>query len=443
MILDEMMKGNAVLESLGEGIIIIDRDFRVVYFNRRAEIITHQARQEAMGKTCRQILCLPNCEDGCPVERFMQDNESIIDYEALLTNKLGKKLPVHIRFSQLHDPVEGFSGGIIAIRDMPSKRILLDDEEEGEDYPFQGIISKNQQILRLFEILPDISASDASVLIQGESGTGKELFAAAVHNLSPRQRGPFIKVNCGALPDSLLESELFGYVRGAFTDARRDKPGVFQLADGGTLFLDEIGDITPALQVKLLRAVQDGELTPLGGTQPLRVDVRIISATNRNLEEMVKEGHFRMDLYYRLNVVKIQVPPLRERPEDIPVLTRHLIRKYQANSGRKIDGIAPDALRALQQYDFPGNVRELENIIEHASILCKEKTIQQHHLPSYLSGLEKEFEQIQDREQRMEEIEARTILRVLKKHHGNKVLTARELGIHRTTLWRKLKRIDM
>jgi PAS domain S-box-containing protein len=432
------MSDSAILEQLGEGVIIINRDFRVVYFNRRAEEITQYLRHEALGKTCQEILCLPNCEEACPVARFLEGSENIVDYEAIFTTRKGKRVPILIRFSLVRDPEEGFSGGIITIRDIPSKRLLVDDDSE---YAFQGIISKNQRILQIFEILPDVSRTDASVLIQGESGTGKELFATAIHTLSLRQKGPFIKLNCAALPETLLESELFGYTRGAFTDAKRDKPGMFSLAHRGTLFLDEIGDISPALQVKFLRAVQEGEFIPLGSTQTVRVDVRIISATNRNLEEMVQAQRFRRDLYYRLNVVKIHLPPLRERPEDIPLLTRHLISKIQAKTGQTVQGITPNALGVLQRYDFPGNVRELENIIEHAFILCKEGIIQRRHLPSYLFGLEQELTRIPASQGRMKEMEARTIADVLNKYRGNKVKAARELGVHRTTLWRKMRRM--
>lgn len=432
------LSGEQILEQLGEGVLIIDRHFRIVYFNRRAEQITLHPRSEALGRTCRDILKLANCQDGCPAMRARQEGQSVIDYEARVTTRLGKQIPIHIRFSVIREPAGEFSGGIITIRDMPSRS--LHQGEDASDYCFQGILSRNRRILQIFEVLPDVSRTDASVLIQGESGTGKELFATAIHNLSLRQKGPFIKLNCSAFPETLLESELFGYVKGAFTDARKDKPGMFRLAHGGTLFLDEIGDITQALQVKLLRVLQDGEFIPLGGTTPTRVDVRIISATNRRLEDLVQEGRFRSDLYYRLNVVKFQLPPLRERPEDIPLLARHILEKF----GRRIQGharaISPEAMALLQRYEFPGNVRELENILEHALIMCKEPLIQPHHLPSYLLGLEQELEAAMDT--KMREVQTRTILQVLRKHNGNKLKAAKELGIHRTTLWRKLKELN-
>jgi len=431
------LSGEQILEQLGEGVLIIDRHFRIVYFNARAEQITLHPRGEALGRTCREILKLTNCQDGCPAMRARQEGQSVIDYEARVTTRLGRQIPIHIRFSVIREPGGEFSGGIITIRDMPSRSL---GGEEPSDYMFQGILSRNRRILQIFEVLPDVSRTDASVLIQGESGTGKELFATAIHNLSLRQKGPFIKLNCSAFPETLLESELFGYVRGAFTDARKDKPGMFQLAHGGTLFLDEIGDITQALQVKLLRVLQDGEFMPLGGTCPTRADVRIISATNRRLEELVKQGRFRSDLYYRLNVVKFQLPPLRERPEDIPLLTHHILERFRSRIQSSARGISPEAMALLQRYEFPGNVRELENILEHALIMCKEPLIQPHHLPSYLQGLERELETAMDT--KMREVQTRTILQVLRKHNGNKLKAARELGIHRTTLWRRLKELN-
>lgn len=431
------LSGEQILEQLGEGVLIIDRHFRIVYFNGRAEQITLHPRGEALGRTCRDILKLANCQDGCPAMRARDGGQSVIDYEAQITTRLGRQIPIHIRFSVIREPGGEFSGGIITIRDMPSRSLQGEDASE---YCFQGILSRNRRILQMFEVLPDVSRTDASVLIQGESGTGKELFATAIHNLSLRQKGPFIKLNCSAFPETLLESELFGYVKGAFTDARKDKPGMFQLAHGGTLFLDEIGDITPALQVKLLRVLQDGEFIPLGGTGPKRVDVRIISATNRRLEDLVQEGRFRSDLYYRLNVVKFQLPPLRERPEDVPLLARHILERFRSRMQSHTRGISPEAMALLQRYEFPGNVRELENILEHALIMCKEPLIQPHHLPSYLMGLEQELEAAMDT--KMREVQTRTILQVLRKHNGNKIKAARELGIHRTTLWRKLKELN-
>lgn len=432
---------DSVLENIGEAILIIDPEFRIVYFNKRAEEITGFKRIEALGKHCYEILRLYNCNNGCPAQNMINKGESFVDYYSELIRKDEVPIPVAIRFSILKNPGRSLSGGIIAVRDMPTKYRFSDSPKSA--YSFQGIISKNKRILEIFEILPDISRTDASVLIQGESGTGKELFANAVHNLSFRQKEPLIKVNCAALPETLLESEFFGYVKGAFTDAKKDKLGRFQLADGGTIFLDEIGDISPSLQVKLLRAVQDKEFMPLGGIETVKVDVRVISATNRNLEQLVKEGQFRQDLYYRLNVIKLELPNLRERPEDIPLLVDHFINKFNQRDQRNIERISPDTMEILLQYDYPGNVRELENILEHAFILCKGNIISKEHLPSYIIGIEGELEKIETSSNLINEVETNAILSTLKRHNWNKIKAAEELGIHRSTLWRKLKRMGL
>jgi len=280
------------------------------------------------------------------------------------------------------------------------------------------------------------------VLLQGESGTGKELFAQAIHNLSPRSRRPFVAVNCAALPDTLLEAELFGYKAGAFTDAKKDKPGRFKLADRGTLFLDEIGDISPALQVRLLRVLQEKIYEPLGGVESIRHDARVIAASNRDLQELVKEGRFREDLYYRINVLKLVLPPLRERMEDVPLLIDHFIRIFNALQDKSLQGVDDQALACLMAYHYPGNVRELENIIERAFILCKSGIIQRRDLPEFLrAGREDEVEPPDHTTFR--EVEAAFLINALKRNNGNRAQTARELGIHKSTLFRRIKALGI
>lgn len=435
------ISGDSVLENMGEAIIIIDPEFKIVYFNKRAEELTGLEKAEAIGKHCYEVLRLTNCYNGCPANRMIEEGENFVDYSSELIGKNQVPIPVAIRFSILKNSARSLSGGIIAIRDLPTKYQFSKSSKSA--YSFQDIISKSKRILEIFEILPDISKTDVSVLIQGESGTGKELFANAVHNLSLRQNSPLVKVNCAALPDTLLESEFFGYVKGAFTDAKKDKPGRFQLADGGSIFLDEIGDISPSLQVKLLRAVQDKEFVPLGGTQTVKVDVRVISATNRNLEQLVKEGRFRQDLYYRLNVIILELSSLRERPEDIPLLMDHFIRRLNRKNQRNIERLSPDAMEILMHYDYPGNVRELENILEHAYILCKGDVILKTNLPSYIMGIKNELERIETGTNLIHKVETDTILSALRRHNWNKIKAAEELGIHRSTLWRKLKRMGV
>jgi transcriptional regulator with PAS, ATPase and Fis domain len=304
------------------------------------------------------------------------------------------------------------------------------------------MISRNPRMREIFDILPDVAMSDSTVLIEGESGTGKELLAKAIHHLSSRSDKPMVTVNCGAIPDALLESELFGYRAGAFTDAKRDKPGRFALADSGTIFLDEIGDITPALQVRLLRVMQERTFEPLGGTKTLRVDVRVIAATNRDLKELVAAGTFREDLYYRMEVFKLLLPPLRDRREDIPLLAEHFVDRFNHLKGKDIVGLSHEALAVLMEHDWPGNIRELENAIEHAFVLCRGGLIELHHFPqrlrefsgvkgSFLTGLT------------LAELEARVIAEALARNKGKKTAAARELGINKTTLWRKMKRLRL
>lgn len=433
------MNDKSILDDIYEGILIIDSNFRILHFNQRAKEITEYSKAEAIGKRCYEVLELINCREGCPVKGMVRKEQSFVDYQSELLRKDGHRIPISIRFSIWRKASGQFNGGIISIRDMPTKVNILELPEKS--YSFQKIITRNRRILEIFEILPDISRSDASVLIQGESGTGKELLSVAIHNLSLRKNGPLIKVNCAALPETLLESELFGYVRGAFTDARKDKPGRFQMADGGTIFLDEIGDLSISLQVKLLRAVQEKEFVPLGGTNTVNVDVRVISASNRNIEQLVKEDRFRQDLYYRLNVIKLELPSLRERPEDIPPLVDHFLRKLNERQNRQIYEVSSKAMDILLHYSFPGNVRELENILEHAYILCKGTTITENNLPSYLLGIENELKKIDLRGNVMNDVTNKTIIRMLNKHNWNKSKAAEELGIHRTTLWRKLRRM--
>jgi transcriptional regulator with PAS, ATPase and Fis domain len=308
-----------------------------------------------------------------------------------------------------------------------------------ERYVFEDIVSKSDRMHQLFHILPDVAQSASTVLLEGESGTGKELFARAIHHLSPRRKLPFIAVNCGALPDTLLESELFGYKAGAFTDAKKDKPGRFRLAERGTLFLDEIGDISPALQIRLLRVLQERVYEPLGSVESVPADVRIITATNRRLRDLVREGKFREDLYYRINVIRLELPPLRERLEDVPLLADHFIRHFNILQKKEISELSGEALACLASYDYPGNVRELENIIEHAFILCKAGLIEPHHLPEHLSlprGME-----VSGRTEAMsmKDLEAVFITSMLRRNRWNRLQTARALGIHKSTLFRKIK----
>jgi transcriptional regulator with PAS, ATPase and Fis domain len=296
---------------------------------------------------------------------------------------------------------------------------------------------------RVFEVLPAIAASPSTVLIYGETGTGKELMARTIHGLSPRRDGPFIAVNCGALPDTLLESELFGYKSGAFTGANRNKPGRFALAKGGTLFLDEIGEVSPALQVRLLRVLQERTFEPLGSTRSEPADVRIIAATNQNLVELMQAGRFREDLYYRVNVVRIELPPLRRRKEDIPLLSEHFVKRFNKIQEKRIEGVAPEALSLLMAHDWPGNVRELENIIERSFILCQKGLIDIAHFPEELTATRTFIQDGLSIRSAHDLIDAQAIRAALERNRFNRTAAARELGIHKTTLFRKIKKLGL
>lgn len=310
-----------------------------------------------------------------------------------------------------------------------------------------GLVGSSPAFRSAMETVRQAAASNATILLLGESGTGKELVARAIHELSPRASGPFVPIDCAAIPESLLESELFGHEAGAFTGATRRKEGRFEKADRGTLFLDEVGEMSPAVQAKLLRAIQEGEFVRVGGTQPVRVDVRIVAATNRDLQQEVREGRFREDLYYRLHVVQIRLPPLRERHGDVPLLGAHFLRRFSEENRREFEGFSPEALRALEAYSWPGNVRELENAIERAVVLARGSRIELEDLPETVrEAVRQEGATPSDRAivipfgTPMEEIERRVIEETLRRTGGDKALAARILGVSTRTIYRKIDR---
>ena len=426
-----------ILDSIAEGVFTVDKEFRISSFNRAAEEITKFSAEEAVGQFCREIFRANVCFERCALRETLETGRNIVNREINILDSENEEIPVSISTAVLRDNDGTFLGGVETFRDLSLIKQLT--REVAQKYSFQDIISKHPAMLRLFDILPDIARSRASVLIQGESGTGKELVARAIHQLSSRRDKSLIAVNCGALPDTLLESELFGYMRGAFTDARQDKPGRFQLADGGTLFLDEIGDISPAMQVKLLRVLQEGKFEPLGSTKTRHADVRIIAATSQNLPLLIEQGRFRQDLYYRINVMPVELPPLRERAEDLPLLIDHYIAHLNQTMGKSVRSVSTKAMKILLNHDYPGNVRELQNIIEHAFVLCKEDEITTDCLPVSLTA-SAEISQENKHADSLYELEKQRILDALQEHQWNKTHAAKALGIDRSTLWRKLKR---
>jgi len=433
---------DVILDSVADGVFTIDNEKNITSFNQAAEKITGIPKNRAIGQKCFDVLHANICQTACALEKTLRTGKQLIDVPISVINNEGKTIPVSVSTAVLKDKQGKVIGGVETFRDLSSLEALR--KEMSRSYTFQDIISKHHEILKIFDVLPDVAESDSTVLIQGPSGSGKELFARAIHSLSHRKAKSYIVVNCGALPDTLLESELFGYVKGAFTDAKKDKPGRFALAEGGTLFLDEIAELSNALQVKLLRVLQEKEYQPLGATFPRKANVRIIAATNQQLSEMLARGRFREDLYYRINVVKIELPPLSERKEDIPLLADHFINQFNIKKGKKVIGIPNQVLSMFMEYDWPGNVRELENVIEHAFVLCHGSHIQREHLPKeFVNKIKETAKDIPKPPGKIREAEAGLIVDVLKRHGGNRSKAARELGIDKSTLWRKIKKYKL
>ena len=429
-----------ILDSVADGVFTVDRDFRVTSFNRAAEQITGVPREQALGAPCREIFRTEICDSGCKLRGTLETGEAVVNQAVYATHSDGTKVPMSVSTAVLHDEQERFIGGVETFRDL-SLEVKLRRELVRKN-TFADIISRNHEMQRIFDTLPEIAQSEATVLIEGPSGSGKELFARAIHDHSPRRSGPLVTISCGALPDTLLESELFGYAAGAFTDARRDKPGRFALAEGGTLFLDEIGDVSPAMQARLLRVLENGTYEPLGSTRSIRADVRVIAATHRPIDGMVRDGTFRDDLFYRVAVVRLRLPPLRSRKEDIPLLVDHLMAKMRALRGKEILDISHDAIGLLFRHDFPGNVRELENIIEYAFVVCRSTTIGVDDLPVELRR-SYPTPAILAEAGSLAELESSFIYDTLSRNAFNCAATARELGMHRTTLWRKMKKLGI
>ncbi len=429
-----------ILDSVNEGVFTVGLDWRITAFNRAAERITGVTRDQAIGSPCCDVFRANICEENCALRRTIDSGKPIVNATAHIVNQQGQRIPIRIATAILTDEDGRIGGGVETFQDLTQVEQL--QKELQARYTFEDIVGRSQAMTRLFEVLPLIAESTSTVLIEGPSGTGKELFARAIHNLSPRGNKPFVAVNCAALPDTLLESELFGHKAGAFTDAKRDKPGRFALAEGGTIFLDEIGDISPAMQVRLLRVLQERVVEPLGGVKPVPVNVRVIAATNRNLAERMQSGEFRDDLYYRIHVVHLELPGLDERREDIPLLVDHLVAKFNRIQDKHIAGVSDHVLAQLMEHDYPGNVRELENIIEQAFVLCRGGMIELNHLP-------RELRPTSDRGDHggqpmsLEAVEKLFITEAIQRHSGSRKLAARDLGIDVSTLYRKIRTLGI
>jgi len=430
-----------ILESISEGVFTVDHLWRITSFNRAAEQITGVSRGEALGKHCWEVFRSNMCETDCAMRRTMRQGTPFLDTSTYIVNKEGRRIPVVVCTSILKDKQGTVLGGVETFRDMS----MVEELRSELDARFRvgDMVSRSPAMQEIFKVLPLVADSNSTVLIQGETGTGKELMARAIHALSPRRDKPFKAIDCGALPDTLLESELFGYEAGAFTNATRNKPGRFALAQGGTLFLDEIGNVSPAFQVRLLRVLQERTFQPLGATTAVKVDVRVIVAANKDLAEMVQTGAFRRDLFYRINVVRLDLPPLRERKEDIPLLVDHFIARLNRLRGKAVAGMSQQTLTLLMSHDYPGNIRELENIIEHAFVMCPNGRLEPHCLPDGLISAVPHPSAHATLDGAIRSIEAQVILDALKRNHYNRLACARELGMHKSTLFRKIKQLGL
>ncbi len=440
----------AILESISDGVFTVDEAWRITSFNRAAEEITGIPREEALGRRCSDVFRSNMCESACCLRETLKTGKPLIGRAGYIIDAAGDRIPISLGTAVLRDAQGVVIGGAETFRDLSEVEALR--RELNERCSIGDLVSRSPGMQRVFASLPLIAAGESTVLVFGETGTGKELTARAVHSLSPRKNGPFVAVNCGALPETLLESELFGYKAGAFTGASRDKPGRFALAKGGTLFLDEIGEISPAMQVRLLRALQEREYEPLGGLGPEKADVRVIAATHRDLAERVRQGAFREDFYYRINVAAVRLPPLRERREDIPLLCDHFIRHFNTLQGKNVEGLVSETLSLLMLHDWPGNVRELKNVVERAFIVRDRGFIEPGDLPPELLPPGRAASGRNDalpasgapnlRGARLT-LEAHMIRDALERNNFNRLAAARELGVHKSTFFRKIKELGL
>ncbi len=432
-----------ILQSISDGVFTVNTDWEITSFNRAAELITGVQKKDAVGQKCFEVFKSNMCEKDCPLKKTMKTGKPLINKSGYCISKNGGRIPISVSTAILKDETGTILGGAETFRDLSEIEKLKNELFSRGPHPVYE--SKSPSMHSILSILPSVSESSSSVLIQGETGTGKEVLARTIHTQSPRKNKPFIAVNCGALPESLLESELFGYKKGAFTGADKDKPGRFALAEGGTLFLDEIGDISSAMQVKLLRVLQEHEYEPLGAVKPVKTDVRILCASNKDLLELIKKNTFRQDLYYRINVITINLPGLKDRKEDIADIAQSFLEIYSARMNKNISAFDSDVFKFFYGYSWPGNIRELENIVERMTVLAKESILTIDLIPSTLleHNEKKRKPQGETVGQARDEAERECIMKALKANSWNKTKTAAELNIDKATLWRKIKKLNI
>lgn len=431
-----------ILDSIAEGVFTVDKNFKINFFNKAAERITGHHRKEVMGKFCKHVFQSEFCFSECPIAIVLQTRKNIYDFESNIKSCVGESKPIKLNAAVLYNENDEPTGGIVSFRDISIfEEIGINLQKETQ---FHAMIGHSRQMQNIFNLIQEIADSDAPVFIHGESGTGKELVANAIQKSSTRVDFPYIKFNCSVFPSNLLASELFGHVKGAFTDAIKDRAGRFELADKGTIFLDEVAEMPLQTQIQLLRVLQEGTFERIGESLSRHTDVRIIAATNINIKDALRNGKFREDLFYRLNVIPIEVPPLRNRTEDIVPLSKHFLNKFSLIYKKKITEIDESALEILLQYNWPGNIRELENAIEYAFVrTTKQNKIIPSKLPSSLLENRPSVKLNIPARINSYDREKTDLLALLEKHRWNKTKAAKELEIGRTTLWRRMKELKI
>lgn len=430
--------GLRILDSIAEGLYIVDNEFKIQFVNKAALNITCKKEEEVIGKLCRSLCKSDRCEIGCPITEVLRTNENILDMETSLQKSDGQLIPIKLNASLLKDTNNKPIGGIITFKE--NKNIAIEEYLNQTD-SFYGMIGKSKSMKSIFQLIKEIANTYATVLISGETGVGKELIANAIQRTSQREKGPFVKVNCASLPNSLLGSELFGHVKGAYTDAKSDRIGRFEYANGGTIFLDEITEIPIEMQAQLLRVLQEGTFERIGNSEQIKTDVRVIAATNVDIEKAIKEGKFRQDLYYRLNVIPIEVPSLKERKDDIIILVEYFLKKYCNKYNKDIKRVDDRSMELLMSYNWPGNVRELENTIEYAVIRSKRNEYLCYcSLPPHIRSVDNK------KNMNIKEIEldekTETLITLLRQNNWNKSKVAEILGIDRSTVHRQIKKLN-
>jgi len=434
-----------ILDNLDVGIFTVNRGGYITFFNHKAEKISGYDRRQVLGKSCSAIFGKGGTNDLFLSKESIQKGLKQSVRQGEIISNAGEKVPIRANVIALKNEKDAIVGGLATFHDLTLEHQL--DQVIRDRYTFHDMIGKSPEMQKVFETVSVIAGTSATILIEGPTGTGKDLLAKVIHSSSQRASCPFVKVNCAAIPDNLLESEMFGYLKGAFTGADRDKPGRFDEADGGSIFLDEIGELPLPLQAKLLRVLEDREFYPLGSRHTRKVDVRILSASNKKLDQLVKDGLFREDLFYRLNVFRLRLPKLKDRKIDLPLLLRHILRRLCAARGSHPVNISKATLELLLKFDYPGNVRELENILEHALIISQEQEILPEHLPEHVRcptpTPETKTELPNFYTDTSASRERQKIIQALNQHDGNRTETARVLGMDRTTLWRKMKRYNI